>query len=220
VKKLAEAIAIYDTEQQSPVDFYDFKNSQKSSTFTLCYADFTALEIVAKMSVAAEKLPENALTIVENGYIGEEFPFYYNSYSYEDGTYDTSSLNMAEALYTLYHLAEAGKLKDSSLAWLQTHMEDNGIFARYDVQGNVVPGYEYESPAIYALVGLIAQETGEEKLLTQALSRMEEWRVFDTEDTANGAFGTQGIGQMMSYDQCMALLLYGKIEGQGVSHAF
>jgi hypothetical protein len=210
VKDLMEAIVIYNTKDQNPVDFYDFSLKEKANQFTLCYGDFTVLKQISSEIPAADKLYERTLALVEGGYIGTEFPFYYNCYFYEDQSYDTSSLNMAEALYTVYHLAQVGKVQEDTLAWIRTHMEENGIYARYDVDGEVTVGYDYESPAIYALVGLIAKETGDEELMTSAVSHMEAWRVFDTSDPADGAIGTEGLESMMSYDQCMALLFYGK----------
>jgi peroxiredoxin len=216
---LAQTIAVYNTNGNFPVDFYDFDTEQKASTFTLCYADFVALEQVENASPTVTGLTQNALTLVEGGYIGDEFPMYRNTYSYTDETYSDTSLNMAEALYTLYHLAEIGQLKASSLNWLKEQMNGGCIWARYDIEGNVVPGSDYESPAIYALVGLIALEVGDRQLYTQAVSRMENWRTFDTASPLNGSFGDEDTDIRASYDQCMPLLLYAKSENQEVGYA-
>lgn len=212
LESFAESIAIYGTVNQYPVDFYDFYYKNAADRFTLCYADFSALEILSELAPNQENLSSNTRSIVEGGYIGDGFPLYHNYYDYVNKQYDSGSINMAEGLYTLYHLAEADMLKDTSLNWLRSKMSGNGIFARYNIDGTVTEGYEYESPSIYALVGLIANEIGDEELLTQAVSRMEQFRVFDSASPANGAFGTQGIENMASYDQCMALLLYAKID--------
>lgn len=212
LESFAEAISIYGTVNQYPVDFYDFYYKNAADRFTLCYADFAAFEILSELAPNQENLLANVYSIVDGGYIGDSFPLYHNYYDYVNKQYDSGSINMAEGLYTLYHLAEAGMLKDTSLNWLRSKMSGNGIFARYNTDGTVAEGYEYESPSIYALVGLIANEIGDKELLTQAIARMEQFRVFDSESPANGAFGTQGIENMASYDQCMALLLYAKID--------
>lgn len=208
---LAEALALYCTKDQQPVDFYDFFYDQQSTQFTLCYGDIAAIRLLASLTPVEPDLEANTLALIEGGYISDEFPLYRNNYDYVTATYDDGAINMAEGLYTLYHLAEAGELKDTSLEWLRTRMNGSGVYARYETDGTVSVGYEYESPAVYALVGLIALEVGDEQLLTQAVARMEEFRVFDTSSEANGSFGNGVLEDAASYDQCMALLLYAKM---------
>ncbi len=212
LQSLAQNIVLYNFVNQQPVDFYDFLYKVPASRFTLCYADLDAMDTLSYHAPIAEGLPAAARKLVSEGYLGDHFPLYRNYYDYTTGTYDTGSINMAEGLYTLYHLAEVDELKQASLDWLRGKMASGGIFARYNQDGQVTVGYEYESPAVYALVGLIALEADDPILLTQAVSRMEQFRVFDTDSPANGAFGGEDIGQIASYDQLMALLLYAKME--------
>lgn len=122
---------------------------------------------------------------------------------------------MAEALYTLYHLSEIDEIRQESIDWIKKQME-GGIWARYDIEGNVVLGYEYQSSAIYALDGLIAIEINDNNLLSKAVSRMEDYRCFQEGSQLNGAFAKE-LSDVMSYDQCLALLLYGKKEGMSKS---
>lgn len=211
IKKLAEAIAFYNVDGQKLVDFYDFSSEAKASRFTLCYGDLVALQKVAEVVPHMDKLTDIALVLIQDGYISDQFPFYYNYYDFLEKSYNKSSLNMAEAMYTLYHLSEVGLIRQESIDWLKKQMNKNGIWARYNVNGEVVSGYEYESSAIYALVGLIAINIDDDDLLTKAVSRMEDSRCFQEGDQLNGAFGKE-LSKVMSYDQCLALLLYGKME--------
>lgn len=71
----------------------------------------------------------------------------------------------------------------------------------------------YQSPAVYAIVGLIALECQDTQLLTQAVSRMEQFRCFDASSACNGAFASK-LEEVSSFDQCMALVLYAQM-GQG-----
>lgn len=208
---LAEALVLYCTKNQKPVDFYDFLYEQQATQFTLCYGDLAAIRQLAVITPVEPDLEANTLALIEGGYISDEFPLYHNNYDYVTFSYDSGAINMVEGLYTLYHLAEVGQLKDTSLEWLRTQMNGNGIFARYETSGEVSVGYEYESASVYALVGLIANEVGDQQLLTQAVARMEQFRVFDTSSAANGAFGNGTLEDTASYDQCMALLLYAKM---------
>lgn len=210
-QELAQAIVLYNVEKNHPVDFYDFSTESKASRFTLCYGDLAALKIVEDAVPHMEGIADTTLELIEDGYISDEFPFYYNYYDYNKNTYDEGSLNMAEAMYTLYHLSEVNAIRQESIDWIKKRLEGDGIWARYDVNGEVVTGYEYQSSAIYALVGLIAVELNDQQLLTQAVSRMEEYRCFDTGSQLNGAFA-QDLSGVMSYDQCLGLLLYGKMQ--------
>lgn len=211
IEKLAEAITIYNVDGQNPVDFYDFTSELKGSRFTLCYGDLVALQKVAEVIPHMSQLAKVTLKKIQDGYISDEFPFYYNYYDYKKQSYHKSSLNMAEAMYTLYHLSEIGEIRQESVVWLKKQMEGDGIWARYDVNGEVVNGYEYQSTAIYALVGLIALNINDKELLTNAVSRMEANRCFEEGNPLNGAFAKE-LSEVMSYDQCLALLLYGKME--------
>ena len=211
IRKLAEAITFYNVDGQNPVDFYDFTLELKGSRFTLCYGDLVALQKVAEVAPHMSQLAKVTLEIIQDGYISDEFPFYYNYYDYKEQSYNQSSLNMAEAMYTLYHLSEIGQIRQDSIDWLKKQLAGDGIWARYDVDGEVVNGYEYQSSAIYALVGLIAININDKELLTNAVSRMEANRCFEVGNSLNGAFAKE-LSEVMSYDQCLALLLYGKME--------
>ena len=212
-EKLSQAITRLNMKENQPRDFYDFSCHVMGERFTLCYADFMALKTVSSQNPDVGGVYDSAIEIVEKGYISDEFPFYYNYYDYKKKEYDLGSINMAEGMYTLLHLAEAGQLKAESVAWLKEQLLGNGIWARYDVNGNVVEGYEYQSTAVYALTGLIALELEDSELLTMAVSRMEANRCFDSSNPVNGAFGTEP-SNIMSYDQCMALLLYGRMRAR------
>ncbi len=197
-------------EDGNLVDFYTFSDGSKAHRLTMCYADWKALDFLVIQQPDCALAVQNAQQLVNGAYLGDDFPFYANYYDYDTKRYDTGSLNMAEALLTLLHQAEAGQLPDASLQWLRTRMSGNGIWARYDIHGNVVSGYEYQSGAIYAIVGLIAMECGDDTLLTQAVSRMESFRCFDADSALNGAFAPS-IEEVSSFDQCMALVLYAKM---------
>lgn len=195
------------------VDFYSFPDGSRANRLTMCYCDWQALEIIRPLVPGFGDSLKAAEEILEGAYLGDDFPFYANYYDYETKTYDDSSLNMAEAMLTLLHQAQAGRLRDASLRWLQTQMAGDGIFARYDVQGSVVPGGDYESAAVYAIVGLIAQEVGDDLLLTQAVSRMESFRCFGAGSPLNGAFA-DSLEDVNAFDQCLALVLYAGMDSR------
>lgn len=193
-------------------DFYDLKSGQSADVLTLCYIDLETMDALAEEGKTFEKAGENAGEILINGQISEEFPLYYCRYNYDAKEYFTDDLNMAEALVTLLHLAEAECLPENTHRWLKQQMAQGGIAARYDVQGQVVEGYQYESTAIYALLAMIASELGDEELQGQALRKMEKMRIRDTELSYNGAFGLEDGSGITSFDQLLPLLVYASFE--------
>lgn len=209
-----EDIYKYNTHKNQLVDFYDFKNKSKAERFTLCYGDFIALDYLKSTNSKFQLVYENTVNKVKEGYINDNFPLYYSWYNYKKQSYEQDDLNMAEAMYTLYHLATIGELKDETILWLKDRMKGNGIKARYTVEGKVVSGFEYESTAIYALVVLIADEIGDDKLKSDAIIRMEKLRNNNAGNELNGSFGDMDGSNISSFDQCMPLLAYGKIESR------
>lgn len=210
----ARAIAEKNIDAQGNlVDFYTFSDGSKASRLTMCYVDGAALELLKEMCPETADSVDRALEILEGAYLGDDFPFYAGFYDYTSGSYGTGALNMAEAMITLLHQAERGQLKQASLDWLHRQLAGDGIWARYDIHGNVLSEGAYQSPAVYAIVGLIALECQDTQLLTQAVSRMEQFRCFDASSACNGAFASK-LEEVSSFDQCMALVLYAKM-GQG-----
>lgn len=200
-------------ESGNLVDFYSFSDGSRANRLTMCYCDWQALEIIRPLVPGFGDSLARAEEILAGAYLGDDFPFYANYYDYETKTYDDSSLNMAEAMLTLLHQAQAGRLQEASLRWLRTRMAGDGIYARYDIHGNVVSGGDYESAAVYAIVGLIAQAVGDDLLLTQAVSRMEAFRCFRAGDPLNGAFA-DSLENVNAFDQCLALVLYAGMNSQ------
>ena len=113
---------------------------------------------------------------------------------------------------TLLHLVEVGELKENTVSWIKDTIRNTGILGRYKVNGDVVSGYEYESTAVYAIVALIGNEMNDQELINLALSRMEKMRINDTQNEYDGAFGNADGTEIYSFDQCMALLAYGRLE--------
>lgn len=210
LERLEQALCRYNLVKGNPVDFYDFSTKQTGDSFSLCYSDLNSIRAIAERC-GIDGLYENTLKILENGYISDEFPFYYAAWSYVEQDYSEDDLNMIEAMYTLYHLAKDGRLRDSSKQWLLEQLKGNGIMARYRVDGSVVPGYGYESTGIYALAAMVGVECDDADMISLAVARMNQMRIYDSAIRYDGAFGnTDGTG-IYSFDQCMALCAYEKL---------
>ncbi|KAB1439455.1 redoxin domain-containing protein [Candidatus Galacturonibacter soehngenii] len=196
------------------VDFYNAKSKEYANRFTLCYADFKAMEQLSKSKEEVISAYESSKEIVLNGQISDTFPLFYSWYNYKERKYEKDDLNSAEAMVTLLHLAEVDLLPNNTLKWLKTQMKQSGVKARYTIEGKVVEGYNYDSTAVYALVAMIGVEVGDFDLVNQAIKKMEKMRIDDTNYSYNGAFGMEDGSGITSFDQVMPLLAYMKIYGK------
>lgn len=214
LRKYRKAIYKYNVEDKKLIDSYDFEYNMKAERLTLCYADFKVLKELTEDDRRFKKVYNNSLEIVKNGYISNEFPLYYSWYNYKTGAYEKDELNTAEAMVTLLHLAEIGELQEDTISWIKDTIKTNGILGRYNVDGSVVSGYEYESTAVYAIIALIGNELDDRELIDLAVNKMERMRINNVESQFNGAFGNSDGTGIYSFDQCMALLTYGNLENR------
>lgn len=212
LKRYRDNIYKYNVNQNDLVDSYDFEHKIKADKLTLCYADLKTLNNMAQSDSRFNSIYENSLRIVQEGYISDSLPFYYNSYNYKTKRYEKTEINSAEGMMTLLHLAEIKKLPDSTVQWLKKTISNKGIFGRYNVDGIAVPGYEYESTAVYAIAALIGEEINDSELVNIAIYHMEMMRINNIDSEFNGAFGNEDGTGIYSFDQCMALIAYGKLE--------
>lgn len=201
-------LAQYAMADGSYIDFYDSTSKKTATRFTLCYADFSAMELLAEQDDAFQDAYRQAVKIVEGGRISDEFPLYYSWYNYKTAAYEETDLNMSEAMMTLFYLSQVDRLPEDTVKWLKDTLNNGGIMARYDVSGNVVAGYHYESTATYALLVMIGENIGDAALTGKALNKMEKMRINDTEQIYNGAFGNSDGTGIYSFDQLVPMLAY------------
>lgn len=168
------------------------------------------LDLQAMNYLHSDALVNEAQTVVEKGYISNTFPLYSTSYDADKKTYDQSSIDMTESLMTVYHLAQRGKVKTQTLDWLKNAVKSGSLSVRYTKDGTPVEKYREATPSVYALTAMIALETGDEKLFTEALCRMEQFRIFNSSSKKNGSFKTSSTNK--AFDNSIALLLYSQMK--------
>lgn len=199
---LAEAILAHNVSKGQPVGFYDFRQKRAGNTVPLFCLDTEALGDLG--------LRQQAEEILRGGYISDAFPLYYSSYDHSSGKYCTGSLNTSEALLTLYQAVRAGLARQESLEWLESKVVSGTLAARYDVGGQVVKGFDYDSTAAYAIAALIGAECGNARLYTRARHRMEKYYVTGS-SALQGSFSDRADGSdIIAFDQLMPLLVYAR----------
>lgn len=187
-------------------DFVNLSDGKRADSISLQYLDLAALALMAQADPDLTAAYQNAVNILLDGRISNEFPLYYRSYNYTSRSYDSGNLNTAEALYTLWNLSRADLLPDDSLQWLRERVINGSLAARYKTDGCVVPGYDYHSTAVYALAALIARETGDEEMFETALRRMERKFILNAEDELYGSYSQKGA-TVYSFDQLVPFLV-------------
>lgn len=209
VTELAGQLRGKNTYRNQLSSFYDFNQLRSGSSISLAYGDFATLEALAEYDPAFAELGDRLKIIVAGGFISEEFPLYYGSYDYKAHKYSTDSLNTAEALLTVYHLCGTELLRPQTLVWLKNALQTDTLAARYDIHGKPVPGYQYDSTAVYAIAARIGQKCADGELYRLARQKMEKARVTDPDSLFLGAFCHRSDGgDLRSFDQLMPLLVY------------
>lgn len=213
--RIAKAVSTRCVNAQGAlVDFAALNGAEQADTIALCYLDLSTLSAMAMQTPAMATALERARSVLLGGRISDEFPLYYASYSYREGTYGHAPLNSAEALVTLLNLARAGELPDDALDWVRQRVTDGDLAARYEVTGEPVNGYEYHSPAVYGLAALIARASGDDAMFELAVRRMERGCTMDLDDARYGAYGQKNLAAH-SFDQLIALQVNAALASKG-----
>ncbi|SBO18549.1 conserved exported hypothetical protein [Carnobacterium divergens] len=185
-------------------DFYDSKIKVNNDFITLCYIDLKTISLLPDNQT---KLLENQLTILENGYLGDGFPFYKTRFSYSKEAYqDSDEINVIESLLAILHLSEVGLQKQASIDYLKEQVNDGTLSNRYDSQGKPID--LNQSPASYGIAAMIASEVGDEEFYLTAINKMETYQVTDGASPLNGGYGDTVTNQVYSFNNLIALLAY------------
>lgn len=195
------------------IDFFEFQTEKKASTIALNYLDLSTIRNMAKREPAFEDAFQDAIEILNNGLISEQFPLYYSSFDRRTGKYSKNDLNTVEALYTFWNLSRDGCLPEASLQWLRQRVKNGDLAARYSVTGEPISGYEYHSTAVYSLAALVAKEQKDPELFELSVRRMERLYIADTESEVYGAYTQPGI-ETFAFDQLLPLFVDSIIEQQ------
>lgn len=196
----------YNVKDGRLYDFYDEKYNTTNSFVTLCYVDLRTLQLLPAPSKARQTLLSNMQTIVQDGYLGDEFPFYETRYHYDRSAYSSGNINTVESLLTILHLAEVKEAKPASIRYLKEHVKAGTLFGQYTRAGE--PANSIRSTAIYALTAMIGSETGDYPLYLDSIGRMNAFQVKQQDSPLYGGFGDVHTNQAYSFDNLMALLAY------------
>lgn len=175
---------------------YDSKNSPKAP---FVYYDFKALQLMVQFHDDwYEILKKNAETIAHYKVPGR--PFYIDRWFYHGREFP-----MIENLMILMHFGEVGVLCSASLLWLKDEMDHHGLFGLYNRKGE--PLNNLESPAVYALVAIIAKLYEDEELYHQAIEHLRRMQILENTKYCGGFVNLSTLSSF-SFDHLLSLLAY------------
>lgn len=184
--------------------FYDVKTRKASDDGSLAYYDFSTLKYFESTSKQNREMYKKQLAVVQNGYLGDAFPLYASSYNWSNKTYSNNDLNTSEALETLLHLSEVGKLKQVSLNWLKNQVDRNTLYNGYSVNGNVVS--RSHSAGSYALAAMIFAKAGNKAMYQKAMKLTWKYQVKNEKSVIYGGIGIEHQNEAYSYNNLTTLL--------------
>jgi len=185
------------------VNYYDMQTKKATTTGSLAYFDLKTLRYFEHGTKRGRQAYHKQLTVVQSGYLGDVFPLYASSYQWTTSRYSNASLNTSEALETLLHLAEVGKLKSTSRRWLVQRLRQHDLANGYTTTGTVsVAG---ESAANYALTAMIFAAVNDQANYQRAMSAVWQLQVTKKSAVIFGGIGDVKTSQAYSYNNLTAL---------------
>ncbi|OAB43359.1 glycosyl hydrolase family 8 [Paenibacillus glacialis] len=187
-------------------DFYDEIYNVTNAFITLCYIDLRTLQELPINSDQLQQLTSNMLTIMQDGYLTDKFPFYETRYQYETNSYSSENINMVESLLTVLSLTEVKQQNPLSIRYLKEHVKSGTLYGQYNREGR--PTTDIQSTAIYAIAAMIGSQLGDKELYEDSIRRMSQYQIHDTNSQLYGSFGDVSTQTVYSFDNLMALLAF------------
>ena len=201
----ADRFMKYNTQNGNMFDFYDEYYRVQNNFITLCYIDLRTLGYMSSQH-DQQILINQMSSIIQNGYVSDEFPFYETRYNYETENYQSEDINTIESMLTILSLAEVGLQRVESIDYIKQNVQKGTLYGKYTKEGT--PKTDIQSTAIYAIAAMIGSEIGDEELYKQSIERMERYQVVEAGSTLYGAYGDVATLQAYSFDNLQALLAY------------
>lgn len=112
-------------------DFYDNDLRVTNDFVTLCYINLDVLQNLSIDDEIRGILLHNMNTILEDGYLSDEFPFYETRFNYKTGNYSSEKINTVESLLSILNLAEVDRQKPQSIRYIKEQVEAGTLYGQY-----------------------------------------------------------------------------------------
>lgn len=220
--RLAEALMAYEKRYGSDQYYGDIYNisygllkhclegeillhsNVKDGLAELSYFKLRTLLDLVPMNPQWRKVYMEGLGIVQKGYIGDDFPFYYKTYDVESKSYlEQQEINMIDSLLVVLHLSEINQVRPETLNWLENQLKLGNIYNTYS-NVNFQRSTDLESPAVYSLIYWIGKNTKQRYLEQEALKHLLKMQNTNQASEFYGAFADEAKQQVYSFDLLLA----------------
>jgi len=196
-------------------EFYDWNSDAAKAVIPLCYIDLYTMDRLRVFSDNWLNVADRGLSIIKNGRMGEECPFFYKYYDYKTGRYmpdeelkEEGGICLTYTLYTVIHLAEVNEDTRFFTNWLKNELKGGRLYGWYNPE-TLKPSRELESTAVYALAAVYSKKAGQDNLYHKLVERMLDFMVTDEDSPYYGGFGNEDTGEFYSFDNLTALWALG-----------
>ncbi len=206
-KQMAGKLYRHNVQDGYFIDTYDAATETKLTNSTLCYQNLYAFQLLGKIDFRWNKVYQNALKVIQEGYLGRTLPLYQTRKNLQTNMYETEDVNVVESLLTVLHLTEVGEVKTETLEWLKQQVSQGTLYSLYD-KASGEPATEFQSTAAYAISAIIGAWIGDAELCQAALEKMNLYQVRDEQSEIFGAYGEPNSKMVYSFDNLYALLAF------------
>lgn len=170
------------------------RNFQKSSEINLSYLNIKAIKIVAMIFPKWSKNIKTAENILNNGYISDTYPLYYEKYNFKSQKYE--NLDILQSI--IAHLNSEDKTrKKKFINWLEENLSKGN--------SDVLRINGVESTAVYSLTGELALEVGNTKVADIMKEKIDQFKINNNKDFS-GSFGFLETKEFFSFDNLTAMM--------------
>ena len=174
-------------------------DSPQSPEAPFVYYDFEAMQLMGEFNRKWPILAKVNMKKITNRKV-KGLPLFKDDWFSKDNGFP-----LVENLMVLMHLSEVGLKDQESIRWLKVQLKEKGLFGKYSMEGHSLNSVE--SPAIYAIVAIIAKLHDDEELYVLAAERLKKMQILDDGEYFGGFVDLEQLSAF-SFDQLLALLAY------------
>lgn len=189
------------------VDFND--GLSKSETTTLCYLDLPTLNMLANIDyISWKKVYDEALNIINSGYISDSIPLYAKTYNNSSKSYDEGDIDTLLSMIVILNKAEVGQDVKESTEWIKNELKENKKIVTKYSKSTGEPLSDIESTALYSTIVQIGSRIKDEEIEDMAMDKVKSFQVKNEQSQIYGGYGSEDGKEVYSYDNLNALLAY------------
>lgn len=217
IKELITGFKKYSLLNGKMIDGTFFDDNTKEPAIRLCYLDMQELKYVYGEAGLSQKDYDDQLKILQNGYLGDNFPWYQTYYYYGDmngykaGNYSTlpeakGEVNSIDSLLVVLHLAQINKAKPASISWIKEHVHNRTLYNNYYTDGT--PVEKNSAASTYAITAMIASTIGDKEMYNDSIQDLNDSQVPSGYGDFSGCLGDIPSMKSATYNNLTALLAY------------